>query len=99
MTARETIEAELESQSGDFRDVIPLKQVENFRFWWRKKPEMRKLIREASFLRGVEASKSKVVRGLWELSNTREWKEDALQYFPFSAEFARIDERRNDAIP
>lgn len=84
------IESDLESASGDFRRVIDPATIPFWQYEWRRNPELRALIRRAGQLGEATASRSKTVRGLWELSRTEQWRSEAGGRFPFAADFRRV---------
>ena len=56
--------------------VVPPERVVDFQRQWRARPELRALIRAAGRLDEAEASRSRPVRALWELSRSDAWRAD-----------------------
>ena len=70
--------------------VIPPEYMAEFRDRWRESPRLRSLIRAAGQLDEAKVAKSRLARALWEMSHSREWKEDGRGLLNDFPEFAEL---------
>ena len=85
-----TLAAELEAgEPVEAVPVVPPGCMAGIRDEWRVSPQLRSLIRAAGKLDEAATMKSRPVRALWEMAQSREWKADGrglLNDFPELAE-------------
>ena len=68
--------------------VIPLERIVDFQRQWHARPQLRALIRAAGRLDEAVASRSRLVRALWELAHSDAWRADGRGLLVDFPEFA-----------
>lgn len=90
--ARMTVETEAAIETAPFAlPVIPPGQMHFWRHEWRREPGLRALIRAAAALGEERCAKNKTLRGLWEISRSRDWIAEDDGKMPWGGQFAALD--------
>lgn len=77
MTPIETLMADSEFKDDQERPELTPELIGYFQYWWRKKPNLRRLIAASVYLTDKEIENSARCWTLRELERTPEWRQDA----------------------